>query len=335
MADYKQAGVDIDAGEALVHRIKPYVAETRTAGSLGKLGAFGGFFRADFGKLKEPVLVASVDGVGTKLKIAHTSGVHHTVGQCLVNHCVDDILACGARPLFFLDYYATGRLDVDAASEVIRGFTIACRENGCALIGGETAEMPGLYNGDEYDLSGTIVGVVDREAIIDGSRIEEGDTLLALPSTGLHTNGYSLARHVLLGENALPLEYEVEPGVSLRDALLAVHRSYLKPVTGLLDAGVEIRGISHITGGGIFGNTKRVLPEGLWIEIDEAAWQWPALFRLLQERGAISHDEMFRAFNLGIGMILILSPTQAEVARTKLAEAGERVIELGRVIRRA
>ena len=257
------------------------------------------------------------------------------MGQCLVNHCVDDILACGARPLFFLDYYATGRLDVDAASEVIRGFTIACRENGCALIGGETAEMPGLYNGDEYDLSGTIVGVVDREAIIDGSRIEEGDTLLALPSTGLHTNGYSLARHVLLGENALPLEYEVEPGVSLRDALLAVHRSYLKPVTGLLDAGVEIRGISHITGGGIFGNTKRVLPEGLWIEIDEAAWQWPALFRLLQERGAISHDEMFRAFNLGIGMILILSPTQAEVARTKLAEAGERVIELGRVIRRA
>jgi phosphoribosylformylglycinamidine cyclo-ligase len=331
MSTYKQAGVDIDAGEELVDRIKPLVAETATKGCLGKLGAFGGFFSARFPELEDPVLVSSVDGVGTKLKLAFMTGVHHTVGQDLVNHCVDDILACGARPLFFMDYFSTGKLDVDDAVEVIRGFTLACKENECALIGGETAEMPGLYKGKEYDLAGTIVGVVDRKNIIDGSKIRPGDRLLALPSSGLHTNGYSLARKVLFEDAKLRLDMKLPNGHCLADTLLAVHRSYLKPVSKLMEK-MTIKGISHITGGGIFGNTKRVLPKDCWIEVNEGAWEWPEIYKLIQDKGKIDKEEMYRAFNLGIGMILILAPEDEANALESLRECGENPILLGQVV---
>jgi phosphoribosylformylglycinamidine cyclo-ligase len=332
MNSYKAAGVDIDAGEALVNRIKPHVAATSTSGSLGRLGAFGGFFRPDFAGMEEPVLVSSVDGVGTKLKVAFMAGVHDTVGQCLVNHCVNDILCCGARPLFFLDYFATGALDVDMAADVIRGFTIACRENGVALVGGETAEMPGLYQGSEYDVSGTIVGVVDRPRIVDGSTIKPGDRLLALPSTGLHTNGYSLARKVLL-ESPGALQEKLEDGRTMAQALLAVHRSYLTPVSALLDS-IPVKGISHITGGGLYGNTKRILPADCWIDVDESSWEWPLIFRLIMERGRIAKDEMYRAFNLGVGMVLVVDPADESAAVKLLEEQGESVIRLGSVIPR-
>ncbi len=331
MTDYRDAGVDIDAGEALVERIREEVASTATSGSLGRLGAFGGFFRPDFSGMRDPVLVSSVDGVGTKLRLAALSGVHHTVGQDLVNHCVNDILCCGARPLFFLDYYATGRLDVDVAAEVIRGFCIACRENGCALVGGETAEMPGFYGAGDYDMAGTIVGLVDRERIVDGGRIRPGDRLLGLPSTGLHTNGYSLARRVLLEDAGLPLDYSLPDGRKLGETLMAVHRSYLGPVGALLNE-VEVLGISHVTGGGIHGNTARVLPPGCGIELDETAWEWPAVFQLIRERGRVSRQEMFRTFNLGVGMILVLRSGEADRAFAVLEERGERPIRLGRVI---
>jgi len=333
MSSYRDAGVDIDAGEALVERIKPWCAATRTAGVLGGLGHFGGFFRADFPGLAEPVLVSSVDGVGTKLRLAFQSGVFHTVGQDLVNHCVNDILACGARPLFFLDYFATGRLEVDTAAEVIRGFTIACRENGCALLGGETAEMPGFYREGEFDLAGTIVGVVDRPRIVDGARIRPGDRLLALPSTGLHTNGYSLARRALFELGGLGLDHRLADGRPLGEALLAVHRSYLAPVQELLDdPSVDLKGISHVTGGGIRGNTRRILPAGCDLELDEGAWEWPALFRLIGQAGAVPDAEMARAFNLGIGLVLVLAPEDAARAAARLDARGERPVDIGRVV---
>ncbi|MFA7330889.1 MAG: phosphoribosylformylglycinamidine cyclo-ligase [Candidatus Delongbacteria bacterium] len=331
MSTYRQAGVDIDAGESLVARIKPWCARTRTAGVLGGLGLFGGFFRADFPGLAEPVLVSSVDGVGTKLKLAFQTGVHHTVGQDLVNHCVNDILACGARPLFFLDYFATGRLDVDTAAEVIRGLAQACEENGCALIGGETAEMPGFYADGEYDMSGTVVGVVDKPRLVDGARIRPGDRLLGLPSTGLHTNGYSLARHALFEQARLPLDHRLTDGHCLADALLAVHRSYLRPVQALL-ADVDVRGISHVTGGGLKGNTRRILPAGCDLLVDEGAWEWPALFRLIQECGQVARPEMERAFNLGIGLVLILAPEDVERAEHVLREQGEQPLRIGQVV---
>lgn len=331
MSTYRQAGVDIDAGEALVQRIKPYCARTRTAGVVGGLGLFGGFFRAEFPGLEKPVLVSSVDGVGTKLKLAFLTGVHHTVGQDLVNHCVNDILACGARPLFFLDYFATGRLEVDAAAEVIRGLALACEENGCALLGGETAEMPGFYAQGEYDMSGTIVGVVDETHLVDGSRIRPGDQLLALPSTGLHTNGYSLARHVLLEQAGLPLEHVLEDGRSLAQTLLAVHRSYLHPVQALL-AEVDVHGISHVTGGGLKGNTRRILPVGCALEVEEGAWEWPPVFRLIQRLGGVATEEMERAFNLGLGLVLILAPDDLERALQLLRDRGEQPLRIGRVV---
>jgi phosphoribosylformylglycinamidine cyclo-ligase len=332
MSSYREAGVDIDAGEALVERIKPWCAATRTDRVLGGLGMFGGFFRADFPGLAEPVLVSSVDGVGTKLRLAFQTGIHHTVGQDLVNHCVNDILACGARPLFFLDYFATGRLEVDTAAEVIRGFTIACRENGCALIGGETAEMPGFYAAGEFDLAGTIVGVVDRQRIVDGARIQPGDLLLALPSTGLHTNGYSLARRALFEVGGLPLDHPLPDGRPLAQALLAVHRSYLHPVQALL-AEVEVHGISHVTGGGIAGNTRRILPAGCVLELDPGAWEWPPLFRLIQDCGSVPAEEMARAFNLGVGLVLVLPPDQAAAAEALLAARGEAPFRIGRVVK--
>jgi len=327
---YSGAGVSISEGERLVRLIKSDVRATFSPSVLGDLGGFGGLFDARFRTMRAPVLVASTDGVGTKLLVAQRAGQHETVGQDLVNHCVNDIMACGARPLFFLDYYATGKLDGRVAAHVIRGIAQACRENDCALIGGETAEMPGMYRPGEYDLCGTIVGVVDRRDIIDGRRIRPGDLLVGLPSTGLHTNGYSLARKVLLGK--IPLAKHVdELGCTLQEALLAVHRSYL-PTVSTLQEHVRIHGLSHITGGGIVGNTRRILPPGLVLRVNWRAWRRPAIFALIQRRGNVPEPDMRRTFNLGIGYCLILARSSVPVALEILYDLGERPVVIGEVL---
>jgi phosphoribosylformylglycinamidine cyclo-ligase len=308
--DYKSAGVDIEAGEALVDSIKPYVKATRTPGVLSEIGLFGGFFDARFPDHAHPVLVASTDGVGTKLKVAVDAGVHDTVGQCLVNHCVNDILACGARPLFFLDYFATGRLEQGVAHDVIKGIAIACRENGCALLGGETAEMPALYADGDYDMAGTIVGVVDKAKILNGSRVAIGDVLIGLPSNGLHTNGYSLARAALFPKYTVN-DHLPELGCTVGEALLRVHRSYLHIVAPLLDNDL-VNGLSHITGGGLVGNTSRILAEGQALQVNWGTWSMPPIFSVIQQAGNISDDEMRHVFNLGVGMVLVVSPDHVD-----------------------
>jgi phosphoribosylformylglycinamidine cyclo-ligase len=314
---YKNAGVDIDAGEELVRRIKGPVRSTHSPQVLENIGGFGALFDASFSDYEHPVLVSSVDGVGTKLKLAVLYGQHDTVGQDLVNHCVNDILTTGARPLFFMDYYATGALDPDIAEQVILGFVKACRENGCALIGGETAEMPGMYAPNEYDIAGTIVGVVDKARILDKNNVRPGDVLIGLPSTGLHTNGYSLARAALLPHFDLHAHFD-DLGGTLGDALLAVHRSYLPVVHPLLGTG-HIHALSHITGGGIQGNTARVLPDGLVLELAWDAWERPQIFSMIQELGKVPEEDMRRTFNLGIGMILIVDRDAEDEVLASLA----------------
>lgn len=332
MATYREAGVDIEAGEETVRRIRSHVRATFTPGVLADIGAFGAFFKPDLGGFEEPVLVSSVDGVGTKLKVAFAMERHDTVGQDLVNHCVNDIAVCGARPLFFLDYFSTGKLSPEVAEAVIRGFAAGCRENGCALIGGETAEMPDLYQAGEYDLAGMIVGVVEQKEILDGSRVRAGDVLIGLPSTGLHTNGYSLARHVLFRHHDVTDTPPALGGATVGEALLAVHRSYLPVIRMLLD---EFRphAFVHVTGGGIPGNTRRVIPEGLTYEIDYSAWERPALFRYIQELGAVPEDDMRRTFNLGIGLIGLFGADEAESVLARLRACGEDPIVLGTVVR--
>lgn len=315
--DYKLAGVDIKAGEELVDDIKPFVKATRTPGVLSEIGLFGGFFDARFPNHEHPVLVASTDGVGTKLKVAVMAGVHDTVGQCLVNHCVNDILACGARPLFFLDYFATGRLERGVARDVIKGIASACGENGAALLGGETAEMPSIYADGDYDVAGTIVGVVDKPRIVNGSRVQHGDVLIGLPSTGLHTNGFSLARAALFPTYSVD-QYVDELGTTVGNALLAVHKSYLHAVTPLLDAGLAT-GLSHVTGGGLIGNTSRILQQGLGLEIAWGSWNVPPIFSLIQHAGSISNDEMQHVFNLGVGMVIVVRPDDVDTAMNLLA----------------
>jgi phosphoribosylformylglycinamidine cyclo-ligase len=323
LSDKKSAGVDIDAGNEAVRRIRRLAKSTFTPGVLSEIGSFGGLFRLDRERFEEPVLVSSADGVGTKLKVAFMTGRHDTVGGDLVNHCVNDILVQGAEPLFFLDYLATGRLEPNIAEQVIGGIARACRENSCALIGGETAEMPGFYAEGEYDIAGFIVGVVDRSRIIDGRGIVPGDVLIGLPSAGLHTNGYSLARRVffeIAGWKANT--YVGELGKSAGDALLAPHRSYLN----LLKPVIERRwakGLAHITGGGITENPPRILPEGCGAEIDTRAWQVPAIFRVLQQRGHIAGDEMFRAFNMGIGLVVACATRDADRVLNTIRTAGE------------
>lgn len=331
MITYKDAGVDVEAGEAMVNRIKPLVRETFTSGVMTDIGAFGAFFRVDWKAYDDPVMVCSVDGVGTKLKVAFAMNSHDTVGQDLVNHCVNDIAVCGAEPLFFLDYFSTGKLDQDTAFHVVKGFSIACKENGCALIGGETAEMPDIYGAGEYDLAGTIVGVVDRARIIDGSRIEEGDVLIGYPSTGLHTNGYSLARRVLFSHYDVNDRPEQLGGSSVGEALLAVHRSYLD-VIRVLKQSFDTRGLVHVTGGGIPGNAKRIMPEGLGVEVDYSSWQRPALFNLIQELGNVPEDDMRSAFNLGMGLIAVVPASEASAAIEATKASGALVI--GKVARR-
>jgi phosphoribosylformylglycinamidine cyclo-ligase len=321
--DYKQSGVDIDAGNEVVRRIRSLAKRTYTPGVLSEIGSFGGLFSLSAAGMRDPVLVSSADGVGTKLRVAFMTGIHDTVGRDLVNHCVNDILVQGAVPLFFLDYLATGRLDPDVAVQIVEGLSVACRENGCALLGGETAEMPGFYADGEYDVAGFIVGAVDREHLIDGRTIRSGDVLIGLPSSGLHTNGYSLARRIAFDVAGLAVNDAVpELGTTLGDALLRPHRSYLPVIRPLLGKGL-VKGMAHITGGGITDNLPRILPEGRGAVIDRKAWQIPALFQWLQRQGGVPDGDMLRTFNMGIGLIVICDPTDADAVMDMLAGAGE------------
>lgn len=328
---YARAGVNIDEGDRLVEHIKRAVRSTFTASVIGGIGSFGAFFDARFTRYHSPVLVSSVDGVGTKLMIAQRMNIHSTVGQDLVNHCVNDILVCGATPLYFMDYFACGKLDLHVAREVIDGFVKACKENHCSLVGGETAEMPGFYEPKEYDLAGTIVGVVEKASIIDGRRIRAGDVMIGLPSTGLHTNGYSLARAVLLPRFSLDQHIE-ELGTSLGQTLLAIHRSYLKPILPLLKQ-FRIHGLAHITGGGIEGNTKRILPRGLRLKIDWNSWTRPPIFSLIQSVGHVSEEDMRRTFNLGIGLVLIVGKRDADGVLRSLKRRKESPIVFGEIVK--
>jgi phosphoribosylformylglycinamidine cyclo-ligase len=322
--DYKTSGVDIDAGNETVRRIRSLARGTFTDGVLSDIGSFGGLFRLQPGQWTDPVLVASADGVGTKLKVAFLANEHRTIGIDLVNHCVNDILVQGASPLFFLDYLATGRLLPDVAEQIVTGLAKACRENGCALLGGETAEMPGFYADGEYDVAGFIVGVVDRAQLVDGRRIDTGDVLIGIPSTGLHTNGYSLARKIVFDVLRLNVDsYVQELGETVWQALLRPHRSYLNLVRPLLGDGT-IKGMAHITGGGITDNLPRILPSGTAARIDRSTWQTPPLFQWLGDAGEVPDDDLYRAFNMGIGLILAVGAADADGVLAKLREAGER-----------
>ncbi len=322
--DYKAAGVNIDAGNEAVRRIRGLARSTFTEGVLSDIGSFGGLFRLEPGRHREAVLVSSADGVGTKLKLAFLTNRHTTVGVDLVNHCVNDILVQGAEPLFFLDYLSTGRLSPDVAEAIVGGMAAACRENGCALLGGETAEMPGFYADGEYDLAGFIVGVVDRSKLITGRTIAVGDVLVGVPSSGLHTNGYSLARRIVFDHLKLDVDAHVpELGRTVGDAMLEPHRSYLPLIRPLLDGG-RIKGMAHITGGGITENLPRVLPHGTAAEIDASAWQVPPLFQWLQRGGQVPIEDMYRTFNMGIGLIVVVARDRAEQLLEELAARGGR-----------
>jgi phosphoribosylformylglycinamidine cyclo-ligase len=331
---YKDAGVDIDAATDAVKRITGLARATFTPNVLTEIGSFGALFRADFGAMREPVLVSSADGVGTKLRVAFMTGVHHTVGEDLVNHCVNDILVQGARPLFFLDYFATGGLDPDVVVAVVDGVARGCRRNGCALIGGETAEMPGFYAAGEYDIAGFIVGVVDREHVITGARIAPGDVAIALPSVGLHTNGYSLARKLLFEVAGYTPDTTLEElgGGTVGAALLAPHKSYLPALSGLLESG-HLKGLAHITGGGLVDNVPRILPAGTALEVALGSWPVPPLFSLLVGLGNLGRDEAYRALNMGVGMVVVAAdggPVSAIEAH--LDAVGEPHYRVGRVV---
>jgi phosphoribosylformylglycinamidine cyclo-ligase len=329
---YADAGVDIDAKAAALARAKAAIRSTFTPGVLGDVGGFGGLFRPDFSAYREPVLVASTDGVGTKLKIAIAMGRHDACGADLVNHCVNDILVQGARPLFFLDYIATGKVEPAVIGAIIDGIARACRENGAALLGGETAEMPGFYSAGEYDVAGTIVGVVDRERILDGSRIAEGDVVVGLPSVGLQTNGYTLARKVFFETMGLsPKERLAElGGRAIGDVLLDPHLSYLRPLEPLLDAGL-VHGMAHLTGGGFYDNIPRVLPEGFDVEIKSGSWVIPPVFEVIAREGAVSFEEMHRVFNMGIGMVVFVAASDLSRVAQIWRDAGVRWSAVGNV----
>ncbi|HBA83773.1 MAG TPA: phosphoribosylformylglycinamidine cyclo-ligase [Verrucomicrobia bacterium] len=323
---YAKAGVDIDVKMNALSRAKKMIQKTMTPGVIGNWGSFGGLFKSPG---KDMVLVSSADGVGTKLKVALMAQRHDTVGQDIVNHCVNDILVQGAYPLFFLDYFGASRIDEGVFAQIIEGLCKACRENACALIGGETAEMPGLYPKDEYDLVGTIVGAVEKKKIITGKGIRAGDVLIGLPSSGLHTNGYSLARRVIFEQAKLKVNDRL-PGTkqTVAEALLAVHKSYLKPVRTLMDH-LTVQGLAHITGGGFPDNIPRVLPEGLCAVIDRSTWKTPALFAFIQEKGNVDREEMYRVFNMGIGMVVIVREDHVVEALEVLKAAGEKPLVIG------
>lgn len=330
---YRDAGVDIDAQDEALRGIKQLVRSTATPGVLSDLGSFGGLFRPDLEGVREPVLVASADGVGTKLAVARLAGDFSTVGRDLVNHCSNDILVQGATPLFFLDYVGAGVLEPKSVTELVRGLAAACRENGCALLGGETAEMPGFYQEGDYELVGFIVGLVDRGALLDGSKVRAGDLLIGLPSSGLHTNGYSLARHVFFDRLGLAVDDRI-PGIEdrrkLGEVLLEPHLSYLPALSPLLGH-PALHAMAHVTGGGLTDNLPRILPEKTQAFIRVGSWQIPELFLALQEHGEVDDEEMFRVFNMGIGMVLVVDPAGAGELLETLAKQGQKAMPIGTV----
>ncbi len=328
---YRAAGVDIDAGDLLVERIKPFARSTRTPHVLADVGGFAGLCKIPAG-LVEPVLVSGTDGVGTKLKVAFAAARHDTIGQDLVAMCVNDVLTVGATPLFFLDYFATGALDVAVAESVIRGIADGCKIAGCALLGGETAELPGMYAAGEYDLAGFAVGVVERAKLLDGSRVKPGDSLLALPSSGLHSNGYSLARRVLLEQAGLSLAtHPGELSRSLGEELLTPTRIYSRAAATLLATGT-VKAFSHITGGGLPGNLPRVLPEGTGARLRWGSWPVPAVFSMIERLGPVEFPEMLRTFNMGVGLVVVVSSSEKSTSLAALRDVGEEVYEIGEIV---
>ncbi len=325
---YRDAGVDIDAGNSLIERIKPHTKATLRPGVLGGLGGFGALFELPLDRYKKPVLVSGTDGVGTKLKLALMTGKHDTIGIDLVAMCSNDLIVAGAEPLFFLDYYATGKLDVDTATDVIKGISEGCIQSGCALTGGETAEMPGMYDGDDYDLAGFCVGIVEKDEVIDGSKVKEGDVLLGLASSGPHSNGYSLIRKVIEVSGA-DLDSAFD-GDTLGNRLLEPTRIYVKPLLALIKE-VEVLSLCHVTGGGLLENLPRVMPANTTAKIDAKSWTRPAVFNWLQEEGNIEATEMYRTFNCGIGMVVVVSPENQQKTIDFLQQQGETVFTLGTI----
>ena len=325
---YRDAGVDIDAGNSLIDRVKPYTKATQRPGVLGGLGGFGALFELPLNRYKNPVLVSGTDGVGTKLKLALMIGKHDTIGIDLVAMCVNDLIVAGAEPLFFLDYYATGKLDLDTASDVIKGISEGCIQSGCALTGGETAEMPGMYEGEDYDLAGFCVGIVEKDKIIDGSKVKQGDILLGLASSGPHSNGYSLIRKVIeVSGSDLDTEFD---GDTLGNRLLEPTRIYVKSLLALAEE-VDIHSLSHITGGGLLENLPRVMPQYTRAKIDSKSWDRPAVFNWLQEQGNIEANEMYRTFNCGIGMVVVIAAEDQQKTIELLQQQGETVFTLGTI----
>jgi len=329
--DYRQAGVDIDEAERAVDLISSLVKSTRRPGVLSDIGGFAGFFRLDTERYPRPVLISGTDGVGTKLKVAQMTGVHDTVGIDLVAMCVNDILVSGAEPLFFLDYLAVGKLVPERVQEIVKGVAEGCRQANCALIGGETAEMPGFYQEDEYDMAGFAVGVANEDRIITGAGTAEGDVIIGLKSSGLHSNGFSLARKILFDRAGFePDRYLDELGKTVGEELLTPTRIYVRSILEVLKV-VDVKAIAHITGGGIPGNLKRVLPQGLEAHIARSAWTPPPIFKLLAELGQVEPEEMFRTFNMGMGFIIVVKPEEAETALSILGKMGESPVVLGEV----
>ena len=325
---YKDAGVDIDAGNELVNRIKSVVKETKRPEVMGGLGGFGALCAIPE-KYKQPILVSGTDGVGTKLRLAMDLNRHESIGIDLVAMCVNDLIVQGAEPLFFLDYYATGKLNVDVAATVVTGIAEGCKQSGCALVGGETAEMPGMYHGDDYDLAGFCVGVVEKSEMIDGSKVQDGDALIALASSGAHSNGYSLVRKIIEVSGVNPATEQLD-GKPLADHLLAPTKIYVKSVLDLISK-IDVHAIAHITGGGFWENIPRVLPDNTQAVIDESSWQWPAIFNWLQQAGNVSRHEMYRTFNCGVGLIIALPKQLAEQAINLLNQHGEKAWLLGEI----
>ncbi len=326
---YKSSGVDVDEGNKFVTSIGALVARTHRKEVIDTIGGFGGLFQPDFSTFKNPVLVSSIDGVGTKLIVAFKAGIYDTVGQDLVNHCVNDIAVCGAEPLFFLDYFSTGKLEQHIAYDVLKGFTTACKENGCALIGGETAEMPDIYSEGEFDLAGTIVGVVERDHILDGSNISNGDFLLGVTGNGLHTNGYSLARNIIYSKYNND-DYIEELGETVTESLLRIHPSYLSLIQRFKKT-EGVKGFAHITGGGIEGNTQRIVPEKYRLVVDWQRWEWPPIFHFLKKEGNVPVEDMRKTFNLGIGLTLVVSPDAKKEVIEKSKRSDFKIFEIGYV----
>ena len=331
---YRDAGVDIDAGERAVQLMKTHVKRTFTPAVLAELGTFGAMYALDVAGMTQPVLISSADGVGTKLKFAFSTGRHTTVGQDLVNHCVNDILVQGAKALFFMDYFAVGKLDPLVAAQVVEGLSVACVEQGCSLIGGETAEMPDVYKKDEYDLVGTIIGELENGRVITGQKIKAGDVVLGLASTGLHTNGYTLARKIFEGNKIPYTKYVKELKTTPAKALLKIHRAYYKSVYPMIQKFFPaVHGIAHITGGGFFDNIIRILPEGVTCVVNKKSWKPPAIFRYLQKKGNVEEHEMYRVFNMGIGLVIAVDRKKASAIKKFLTAKKERVYEIGVMVK--